>query len=47
MRKHRRTRKVCDAEAAFQKVIETFPESPRVRDAREGIEMAKARAGGP
>lgn len=39
--------KAGEAEAAFQKVIETFPESPRVRDAREGLEMAKARAGAP
>jgi len=37
--------KYPDAEAAFRKVIENYPESARVRDAREGLETVKARLG--
>jgi predicted negative regulator of RcsB-dependent stress response len=37
--------KLPEAQSAFQKVIETYPENPRVRDAREGVEMVKARMG--
>lgn len=33
------------AQEAFQQVISRFPEHPRVRDAREGIEIIKARSG--
>ncbi len=33
------------AQDAFRQVIEKYPEHARVRDAREGIEAAKARAG--
>lgn len=35
--------KLPEALKAFQKVIEAYPDSPRVRDAKEGLEMARAR----
>lgn len=37
--------KWADAKAAFQKVIETYPDNPRARDAREGLETARAHLG--
>jgi predicted negative regulator of RcsB-dependent stress response len=36
--------KLQDAQSAFQKVIEGFPESQRVRDAREGLAAIQARS---
>jgi predicted negative regulator of RcsB-dependent stress response len=38
--------KGTEARAAYEKLIATFPEHPRVREAREMIEMAKVRPGG-
>jgi predicted negative regulator of RcsB-dependent stress response len=37
--------KWAEAKDAFQKVIEGFPDSPRARDAREGLETARAHVG--
>ncbi len=37
--------KLAEAKETFQKVLEQFPESPRVREAKEGIESARARLG--
>lgn len=37
--------KLPEAQSAFQKVIEDYPDSPRVRDAKEGLEIVKARLG--
>ena len=37
--------KWVDARAAFQKVVAEFADNPRVRDAREGLEMARAHTG--
>ncbi len=36
--------KFTEAQSAFQKVIENYPDSPRMRDAREGLETVKAHA---
>ena len=33
------------AMAAFQKAVERFPESPKIREAKEGLEAARARSG--
>ena len=37
--------KWAEAKSAFQKVIEDFSDSPRARDAREGIEITRAHLG--
>jgi predicted negative regulator of RcsB-dependent stress response len=37
--------KWAEAKSAFQKVIESYNDSPRARDAREGIELTRAHLG--
>lgn len=37
--------KLDEAREAFRKVMVEFPESPRIRDAREGLEAVRARSG--
>jgi tetratricopeptide (TPR) repeat protein len=42
---YRDSGKLPDAKAAYEKVLQLFPGSPRARDARDGLEIVKLRAG--